>query len=46
MKDIEQFFRDMTGLEPTESQKKLLRGAIDLREKKILITAGRQSGIL
>jgi hypothetical protein len=42
--DIIKYFTFLTGLIPTDSQKKLLKEAINIKEKKILISAGRQSG--
>jgi hypothetical protein len=50
MKPIINFFREMTGLEPTEDQKELLHKAVTIKEQgnrkynKIIISAGRQSG--
>ena len=44
MMNILDFFTKITGLTPTDSQKELLINAVDLSIKKILISAGRQSG--
>lgn len=38
------FFRKVTGLEPTTDQKWLLRALTDPKVKKIIISAGRQTG--
>jgi len=52
IKSIEKFFTEMTGLTPTEDQVNLLHKAVTIKEqahtsyKKILISAGRQSGII
>ena len=42
--EIIEFFRKVTKLEPTEDQKKLLTDLVDLLIKKMIISAGRQTG--
>ena len=46
MKDILEYFRFLTGLEPTDNQKQLLLEAVNPENRKILVCAGRQSGII
>ena len=42
--DIVSFFEYVTGLKPTEDQKQLLLSLTDMNVKKVIISAGRQSG--
>lgn len=42
--DINEFFEKMTDLEPTPDQKKLLSSLLNMGIKKIIISAGRQTG--
>lgn len=42
--DILDFFRKVTGLIPTKDQESLLLDLCDISKKKIIISAGRQSG--
>ena len=44
MPSIVEFFRHVTGLEPTQDQINLLEALIDPALKKIIISAGRQTG--
>jgi hypothetical protein len=44
MREICDFFRYTTGFEPTEYQKELLTAISNMETKKIIISAGRQSG--
>ena len=46
MKDIIEYFEFLTGLVPTDSQKELLMEAVNPDNMKILVCAGRQSGII
>jgi len=44
MININDFFYEMTGFQPTEDQKQLLTTLVNMDAKKIIISAGRQSG--
>jgi hypothetical protein len=42
--NIEDYFEYLTGLKPTKDQTELLKTLTDMNNKKIIISAGRQSG--
>jgi hypothetical protein len=42
--NIEDYFEYLTGLKPTKDQAELLKTLTDMDNKKIIISAGRQSG--
>ena len=44
--EITEYFRWLTELEPTDMQKELLTEAVNPDNMKILVCAGRQSGII
>jgi len=41
---IGDYFEFLTGLKPTKDQVEALKGLVDLETKKVIVTAGRQSG--